>query len=274
MHSERLDLKRRVRSTIGMCCFGLSTLFGLSPCALGQQADSSQDMKTVLSQLQSLKTNIEAMRNDIQQIKAGLSQQPSPTPLAVEVATNIVLDIKGRMFRGQEGAKVTMVEFSDYQCPFCRNFESNTFPRIEREYIDAGKLKYYSLNFPLKGHQNAEIAARAALCANDQGKFWEMHDSLFSGHSLTRDSLIKMSQELRMDDAGFQECLDMGGYTDEVQRDFTDGVKAGVHGIPCFFLGFTNPKDNKMQVLRLVSGARPFDQFKEVLDELLSSHTP
>jgi protein-disulfide isomerase len=242
--------------------------------ALAQESNSDQNTAAILNELRSLKATVESLRNDVQQIKASLPARSTPESPAAQVVTNVALDVEGRPFLGQEKAKVTMVEFSDYQCPFCRNFESNTFPRIEREYIDAGKLKYYSLNFPLKGHQSAEIAARAALCANDQGKFWEMHDSLFSGHSLTRDSLVKMSQELRMDDAGFQECLDMKGHWEEVAQDSASGEKAGVHGIPCFFLGITNPKDNKVQVLRLVSGAKPFDQFKEVLDELLSSQTP
>jgi protein-disulfide isomerase len=268
-------MKGQVYFTTILILVWIGALLGYSPRqALCQESNNDQNTAAILNELRSLKATVESLRSDVQQIKASLPARSTPESPASQVVTNVVLDVQGRPFRGEEKAKVTMVEFSDYQCPFCRSFESNTFPRIEREYIDAGKLKYYSLNFPLKGHQNAEIAARAVLCANDQGKFWEMHDSLFSGHSLTRDSLVKMSQELRMDDAGFQECLDMNGHWEEVAQDSASGEKAGVHGIPCFFLGITNPKDNKMQVLRLVSGAKPFDQFKEVLDELLSSQTP
>jgi protein-disulfide isomerase len=189
---------------------------------------------------------------------------------------NPALNVEGRPILGETNATLTMIEFSDYQCPFCQSFASNTFPRIEQEYIQTGRLKYYSFNFPLNGHVNAEIAARAALCANDQGKFWEMHQSLFSrpnGQNLTRENLINMAEVLRIDRVGFQECLDMGEHSDEVARDSASGEKAGVQGIPCFLLGFTNPKDNRLQVIRVVSGARPFDQFKEVLDEMLSSRT-
>jgi protein-disulfide isomerase len=170
-----------------------------------------------------------------------------------------------------------MIEFSDYECPFCRSFTSNTFPRIEQQYIKTGKLKYYTFSFPLKGHANAALAARAALCANDRGKFWEMHERLLfrqDGDNLTRDGLIRKARDLRLDDAGFQECLDMGGHSDEVARDSATGEGVGVLGIPCFLLGFTDPESNNVQVARLVDGARPFEQFKEVIDELLSSRTP
>ena len=146
-------------------------------------------------------------------------------------------------------------------------------PQIESEYIKTGKVKYVALDFPLEAiHKNAFKAAEAARCASDQGKFWEMHDRLFANQqALAPNNLPQHAQAIGLDVPKFQTCLDSGKYAATVRKDLAEGQKAGVTGTPGFFLGITDPKDQKVKVSRFLKGAQPYASFKEAIDSLLSS---
>ena len=158
--------------------------------------------------------------------------------------------------KGDENAPVTMIEFSDYECPFCTRFYSQTLGQIEREYIDTGKVKFVYRDFPLSFHQNAQKAAEAAECAGKQDKYYEMHDLLFEKGVIGGVSSFKQyANEIGLDTAEFNSCLDSGEMASEVQKDFQDGQRAGVQGTPSFFING-----------KLVSGAQPFEVFKQVIE--------
>jgi len=162
--------------------------------------------------------------------------------------------------KGNDNAPVTIVEFSDFQCPFCAKFYTQTLPQIEEEYIKTGKARLVYRDFPLDSHKNSQKAAEASECADDQGKFWEMHNIMFDNQdSIGVSSLKKYAENIGLDTAKFNECLDSGKYQAEVQKDLADGQKYGVTGTPAFFING-----------RLVSGAQPFDVFKGIIDEELS----
>lgn len=146
-------------------------------------------------------------------------------------------------------------------------------PQIETEYIKTGKVKYVALDFPLEAiHKNAFKAAEAARCASDQDKFWEMHARLFANQqALAPTNLPKHAQAIGLDMPKFQQCLDGGKYAAEIRKDLAEGQKAGVTGTPGFFLGITDPKDQKVKVSRVLKGAQPYASFKEAIDSLLSS---
>jgi protein-disulfide isomerase len=162
--------------------------------------------------------------------------------------------------KGKKSAPVTIVEFSDFQCPFCGRFFNETLPKIQKEYIDSGKVKFYYRDFPLTSlHENAQKAAEAARCANEQGSFWAYHDLIFKNQrQLSEDALKQWAADLKLDTSKFNDCLDSGKYEQAVKDDFDAGSKAGVNGTPAFFVNG-----------RLVSGAQPFDNFKKVIEGAL-----
>jgi protein-disulfide isomerase len=158
--------------------------------------------------------------------------------------------------RGPEGAKVTIVEFSDYQCPFCVRAEA-TVKEVLKTYGDKVRLVYK--DFPLPNHQSAPKAAEAAHCAGDQQKYWEMHERLFSTGKIEVADLKQHAKDLGLDAAAFEKCLDGGGKATLVQSNKKAGEAAGVSGTPAFFING-----------RLISGAQPFEEFKKVIDKELS----
>jgi len=162
--------------------------------------------------------------------------------------------------RGEENAPVTMIEFSDFQCPFSARHFQQVFPQIEKEYIATGKVKYYFRDFPLSFHQYAQKAAEAARCANEQGKFWEYHDKVFANQkAISLENLKEWAKELGLDMAKFSDCLDSGRFEQAVKEDFADGQSAGVRGTPSFFING-----------QMVVGAKPFERFQEVIEEELA----
>lgn len=164
------------------------------------------------------------------------------------------------VFTGNPDAPVTIVEFSDFECPFCAAFYQNTLPQIEENYIKTGKVKLVFRDFPLPFHANAQKAAEAAECAGEQGKFWEMHDIIFDNQTtISAADLKNYAINLNLNSIQFNDCLDSGKYADEVGKDMNDGSAAGVTGTPTFFINGE----------KLV-GAQPFSVFEEILDKKLS----
>ena len=153
--------------------------------------------------------------------------------------------------KGDEDAPVTIIEWSDFECPFCARFYRDTLPLIEEEYIKTGKVKLVFRDFPLSFHQNAQKAAEAAECAGEQGKFWEMHDLLFEqGVEGGTVGFKQYAKQLGLNTAKFNECLDSGAMASEVRKDTADGAAAGIQGTPGFLING-----------KLVSGAQPFSSF-------------
>lgn len=171
--------------------------------------------------------------------------------------------------RGPKDAKVTIIEFSDFQCPFCQRAFTDAVAGIKRDYVDTGKVRFVYRDFPLSFHVNAQISGEASECADEQGKFWEMHDLLFTkgqadGTGLDSASLKQYAKDLGLDAAKFDSCLDTGKYKAEVQKDLADGSAAGVSGTPTFFIG--NDK-NKYQ---MIVGAQPYAVIKQAIEAELA----
>jgi protein-disulfide isomerase len=190
---------------------------------------------------------------------------PNPTPTANPTPAKVSVPTNGPTL-GNSNAKVTVVEFSDFQCPFCERFYSQTMPQIKTDYIDTGKVKLVFKTFPLTGlHPNAQKAAEASLCANEQGKFWEYHNTLFDKQSIwsSTDGVTAFKQyasDLKLDTAKFNSCLDTGKYASAVAADVKDGQNAGISGTPSFVING-----------QLVVGAQPFSAFQSVIDQQLAA---
>lgn len=161
---------------------------------------------------------------------------------------------------GNPNAKVTLTEYSDFECPFCKRFYSDAYKQIKTEYIDTGKVKVVFKHFPLTNiHQNALPAAIAVECALEQGKGPQMHDKIFESSSLSATSLKAMAVELKLDSVKFDTCLDSQKYKDKVLADQKEGIAAGVSGTPTVFV----------EGQKLV-GAQPFSVFKTAIDAELA----
>ena len=161
---------------------------------------------------------------------------------------------------GDKNAPVTIVEWSDYECPFCARFHSETFGQIKSKYIDTGKVKFVYRDFPLSFHQNAQPAAEAAECAGEQNKYWEMHNLLFTqGVQGGVASFKQFAKQIGLNTATFNTCLDTGKMKAEIQKDFADGQKVGIQGTPGFVVNG-----------QLISGAQPFSVFQQVIDAELA----
>lgn len=134
-------------------------------------------------------------------------------------------------------------------------------------------MRYVARDFPLESiHPFAFKAAEAARCAADQGKYWEMHDKLFSNQSaLTADDLLNYAKAVGADGAKFKECLDSGKQASKIRSDMAEGQKAGVSGTPGFFLGLTEPNATTVKATKNIVGAQPYANFKEAIDSLLAS---
>jgi protein-disulfide isomerase len=159
--------------------------------------------------------------------------------------------------KGASGAPITIVEFSDFQCPFCSRVEP-TVDRVMEDY--KGKVRLFFRDFPLPFHEKAPKAHEAALCANDQGKYWEMHKKLFANQqALDVEQLKGYAKDLQLDGAKFDKCLDSGSKAATVEAHKKAGEEAGVTGTPAFFING-----------RMISGAQPYEQFKELIDAELA----
>src|SRR3989344_1385797 len=162
---------------------------------------------------------------------------------------------------GNKNAPVTIIEFSDYQCPFCGRHFTQTYPQLKKDYVDTGKIKIVFRDFPLNSiHPNAQKAAEASECAEDQGKFWEMHDTLFENQQLLGiENLKGYAKQLGLNENEFNDCLDSGKYSAEVSKDTQDAASAGGIGTPFFVVGGTP-----------LSGAQPFSSFQQVIEAELA----
>ncbi|MAG75360.1 MAG: hypothetical protein CL811_01260 [Colwelliaceae bacterium] len=165
--------------------------------------------------------------------------------------------------KGDASAPVTIVEFSDYECPFCGKFYSETLPQIEENYIKTGKVKLVFKDFPLGFHANAEGAAVAARCAGALGgdeDYYEMHDLLFENQQgLNRANYVKWAGQVGVSQVNFEKCLDSGEHESKVQADLLQGQSLGVTGTPGFLING-----------KLVSGAQPYSVFEQAIEAELA----
>jgi len=178
--------------------------------------------------------------------------------------SKVEVSVDDDAMKGDEKAPVTIIEFTDYQCPYCGRYVKETYPQIVKNYIETGKVRYVLRDFPLGGHAQAAGAANAAECVREQGgdaMYWEYHDVLFTNQSdLSVEKLKEHAADLDIDQEKFASCVDEKKFEKEVSADFNAGVEAGVRGTPAFFI-------NGMPL----SGAQPYQSFVDVIEQALSN---
>ncbi len=196
-----------------------------------------------------------------------ITQEPDSTKLTFPTIPSVSLD--DDPVKGNPDAPVTIIEFSDFQCPFCKQFFDGTLSLIQRDYIDTGKVKFVYRDFPIEStHPNAPAAHLAAECADEQGKFWELHDILFEKQDQwanvgVQDALAmfqQFSSEIPLDFDEFTSCLVAADLIDEIRQDYFDGVGYGADATPTFFIG------NDQNGFVIVKGNLAYPIIKEIIE--------
>jgi protein-disulfide isomerase len=208
-----------------------------------------------------LSSEIETLRESQRQLTAAVAgTRQSP-----------IVDLAGVPWRGGRDAIVTLLEYSDYECPFCIRHFSETMPRLETDYIQPGKIRYAFRDNPVDQlHPQAIRAHEAARCAGDQGKYWEMHGRLFTGAGThADDALIAHAQALGLVAPDFQGCLDSGRHESDIRRTVAEASSFGAKGTPAFFLGLRDPATDQIRLVRAITGAQPYEVFAQAIDAML-----
>jgi protein-disulfide isomerase len=219
-----------------------------------EETITREQADTLIKEIRELRRILESLRAPRQ------AERPPDAKVRVEVG--------GLPMLGRADAPLTLVEFTDLECPYCRAFHVGTFEQLKREYIDTGKLRFVSRDFPLDFHPNARPAALAVRCAGEQGKFWEMrHGVTLNAAALNREVYDRLAGELGLDASRFAACIAADQYRAAIDRDVADALAAGVSGTPTFVLGPTTP-GTSVEGHRLV-GALPFPMFETQIKALL-----
>jgi protein-disulfide isomerase len=252
----------RNRTCIWLVGLFFIVLLSASPSP-AQQPSSTDDLR---NEIKALTETVKEMQTELKEIKALLVSRAPAAP-----QQNVVLDLSNNPSKGEETAKLTLIEFSDFQCPFCGRHVRDTASQIDKEYISTGKLRHVFMDLPLESiHKVAFKAAEGANCAGEQGKYWEMHDRLFENQNKLQ-LLTPHAEAIGLDVPKFEECLNSGRQAASVRHDMAEAQKAGVTGTPTFFLAYTDPKSSKVKTIRRLTGAQPFANFKAEIDKLLAA---
>jgi protein-disulfide isomerase len=200
-----------------------------------QKAPSS-----VQEQLDALKKGQEQILQELEALRAMLPQNTAKSEIAARPsATNLtVLNVHGEPFRGESKARFAIVEYSDFNCPYCAKYARQVFPQVEEKLIKTGKIKYYFRDFPAPDDPPSAVLARAARCAGEQGKFWQMHDHLFaSENKAEREDVDFQAQAIGLDLEHFKACMLSGHYSEAIKRSAATARRIGIRGTPAFVVG-------------------------------------
>jgi protein-disulfide isomerase len=244
------------------CAAALSLALVLPLTAQQQNGGiSSKQADDIITELRQMKVLLQQQAALLQVLaQKGAQPQPEPPP------TRAKLNLEGFQMLGVKSAPLTMVEFTDYQCPFCQRFHTTSFGELKKNYIDTGKLRFYSRDLPLDFHPNAMRAAQAARCAIEQGKYWQIRDIMGANpDKLDLEHLVGFAAELKMDTDAFRACVTSEKYKNAVQSDVVEAMKIGANGTPTFVVGKSTPEGVDGEVM---VGAMPFQMFDEKLKSL------
>ena len=212
----------------------------------------------------------DAILKELREIKQLLArpQQQAQAPSAPQMPQNLTVKGDAIYVLGKSDAPLTLVEFTDYQCPFCGRFETTTFPEIKKNYIDTGKLRVILRDLPLSDmHPFALKAAQSVHCAGDQGKFWEMKELVFKNQNkLDGDSLAGYAKDLALNGDTFKSCMDNGRHLKEIGDEAKYAQSLGITGTPTFILGKTAGDSVEG---RVIVGAQPLATFEEAINGML-----
>jgi protein-disulfide isomerase len=220
-----------------------------------------------------LKTALDLVVTVLIAVAAGFLLWRQIYPAGPPAPPNQVEDAKGRIEANEIShargtARLALIEFADYQCPFCARHASEVAPALRREFLESGQIREVFVNFPLRSHALAQKASEAGECAARQGRFWEMHDSLFKEpESLDPPSLTRRARDIGLELPAFEQCLNAGQTAPLVARQTKIGRDLAVTGTPAFFIGIVQA-DGSIELKKRINGFAPLDRFQQLITEL------
>jgi protein-disulfide isomerase len=255
----------------------LAAVAVLALLSLSPPQSQSDEIAALKRDVQALRAQQAAMDRDLQTIKSILQSlaQGRPQPPQEDAFVNKTIAIADEPTRGNPSAKVSLVEVSDYHCPFCRRQTLQTMPQLLADYVNSGKVRYVFVDYPIAQlHPDAFKSHEAAACAGDQGKYWQMHDVLFSS-APAHDAfqLTTAASSIGVDVKKFDACLNGGNggkHAPEIHRSVERMQQLGVEGTPLTLIGITPAPGTPMKIVSSVYGAKPYAEFKTALDAALA----
>ena len=243
---------------------------GQNPSAPAPQTKSSET-EELRRQIQELKQGQDAIQKELLEIKRLLLARDGGRPSRPDKIT-----VNARPFKGNDNARIVVVEYSDYQCPFCARFYRETLPLIDKEYIQAGKIKYVFNNLPLDDlHPVAFKAAEAVECAGEQGKFWDLHGRFFSDQNLlVKGDVSAPAKSLGLNMTQFEQCLSSKKTEPVVRAGVAQAESLGIQSTPSFVIGAVEgnkPGEMNVKIVGIINGAYPYPVFKAALDKALAT---
>lgn len=238
----------------------------------GASADAAE-VQALQSQLRALAAGQLAMQKQLEELRTIAARGAAPAAPPAVAVVNQVIDIGNAQARGEASARVALVEFSDFECPFCGRFTTETLPQLFREYVETGKVRYVFRNLPLESiHPDAFRAAVAGECAGEQQRFWTLHDALFTHqNALTPDGILTDARTAGLDLPRFQQCEASAATAARVRADESQAGQVGANSTPTMFVGIVMPDGSKVRAVRIIRGAQPYETFKAAIDGVLDS---
>ncbi len=232
---------------------------------------SSPEQQALIEQLQGLREEIKGLRQEMRQLRGAVKAMNRPAaapPRSTTPPAKVDVALGDGPVLGDPQATVGIIEFTDFQCPFCKRCHDQTFGQLKQSYIDTGKIRYLVRDFPLNFHAHAKEAAMAAHCAGNQKVYWPMHHSLFTNQRRLGPELYdELAKKLQLDGETFSTCLQNPEQAKAVDADFAYGQSVGVRGTPNFFIG--RIEGGTLVGAQQISGAQPVAAFQRVLEPLL-----
>ncbi|WDD97360.1 DsbA family protein [Thalassomonas actiniarum] len=244
--------------------------------SLAQQKQTQQQSQEANAAILAMRDDLKQLKREVAAIRQAVTDihkiaMDTPEPVAKPLPAQLALDLDGNdPLLGSEDATIAIVEFSDFQCPYCKRFADQTFPAIKKNYIKTGKVRYIARDFPLDFHPQAQGAAVAANCALAQGAYWQMRDSLFSNiRELSPQRYQELAGELKLDLEQFKLCSSDKRHIEEVSEDQGLAASLGISGTPSFFIG--RIEGDKLVNGRLIVGAQGYQTFSTVIDSIIAA---
>lgn len=228
----------------------------------------NQSTYNVEKQLEEIKKQLDLVTVEVVKLNKKLSKLNKNEAPELKKPSDIKYSFRESPTIGSEQAKIAMIEFMDYQCPYCIRHANKVFPDIKRRYVDTGLMQYQVRSFPLDFHEQAKPAGKSAICAHGQGKFQEMHSALISNtKSLSSSTYNKLAVQVELDLEVFENCINSQTTNQLMEKDIAYGIELGVRGTPRFYIG--NIKGTQLVNVIVISGAASKETFEKAIDSLI-----